>query len=143
MRKWTVAAIVFLFSQNVLLGQRGTAERGYYPLGYRGSTFTGTVTSTNDDTREITLKYTDPKKGKAEIFVGVLEEGYTLEGKDGTLHQLKPSKIRPGARIKVYYMRKKKRLAGRKTTVNEIFLIAGSRNLRGRLTRFMAFGGSQ
>jgi hypothetical protein len=120
-------------------GQYATAEDGYYPSGYHGRAFTGAVTSTNDETREVTLSYTNPKDGKTQTLVGMLEEGYSVKLKDGSLHELKPSEIKPGARIKVYYMTTTKKVSGEKTTVNTIFLIGGTPNVRARLSYFMAF----
>jgi len=122
------------------MAQYGTAENGYYPDQYAGTCFTGTVTSTNDETREITLSYTNPKNGKTQTFIGVLEEGYSLAlKKDGSIYELKPSRIRPGTRLKVYYLPSTSVQGGIKRTVNTVFLIAGAPNARMRHAHFMAF----
>ena len=142
MKSWIVAVILLLSFQGVLLGQYGTAENGYYPKGYIGDTFTGEVVSTDDQAREVTLTHTNPKSGKTETFSGVLEEGYTVKLKDGTLHELMPSKIRPGAHLKVYYTATGKKVAGKKTTVNTIFLIDGTPNERVHLLFFRPFNGN-
>jgi hypothetical protein len=64
------------------------------------------------------------KKDKEETFVGVLEEGYAIKMKDGSMHELKVSDIPTGTRIKVYYMSKtKKDASGAKTKFNQIIKI--------------------
>jgi hypothetical protein len=102
--------------------QHGTAPSGYYPFGYHGDTFTGIVTATDDATREITLTYTDSKRGKSEAFVGVLLEGYKVKLKTGGEHEIKPSEIPIGTRLIVYYLTKSKKVEGEKIKYNEVFL---------------------
>jgi hypothetical protein len=102
-----------------LQGQHGTASSGYFPLGYAGDTWTGTVTSANDDTREITLTYT--KGDKTETFTGVLEKGLKATRRDATQTEWKPSDIPIGTRIVVYYMAKTKKVEGVKAKYYEIF----------------------
>ncbi|HKV05345.1 MAG TPA: hypothetical protein VJO53_09595 [Candidatus Acidoferrales bacterium] len=101
------------------LAQHGSARDGYYPLGYVGDTWTGTVTSTNDDTREITLTYT--KGDKTESFTGVLQSGLKAKRRDGSETEWKPSDIPLGTRIVVYYMAQTKKVEGRKVKFYEIF----------------------
>ena len=130
MRKLAFVSALFLLSAAGLAAQYGSAENGYYPSSFHGTVFTGTVTSANDETREVILSYTNPKNGKSQTFVGVLEEGYTVENKDGSHHVLKPSEIRSGAPIKVYFTVMTKKVAGKKTTVNTIFQIRWTPNGR-------------
>jgi hypothetical protein len=112
--------IVFCFAN--AQAQKGTAESDYYPMGYNGDTWTGEVTATDDDKREITLSY--KKKDKEETFVGVLEEGYAVKMKDGSIHNLKVSEIPNGTKIKVYYMTKtRKDASGAKIKFNQIIKI--------------------
>jgi hypothetical protein len=139
MWKYTIAVVILLSAATVYRAQYGTAENGYYPMSYNGATFAGAVTSTNDETREVTLSYTNPKNGKTQTFIGVLEEGYSVKLKDGSLHELKPSEIRPGAQIKVYYIATAKTVGGKKTTVNTIFLIGRTPNVRAQHVYFKAF----
>jgi hypothetical protein len=102
--------------------QKGAAEPDYYPMGYNGDTWTGEVTATDDSKREITLSY--KKKDKEETFIGVLEEGYSVKMKDGSMHEMKVSEIPTGTRIKVYYMTKtKKDASGAKIKFNQIIKI--------------------
>jgi len=110
--------------------QHGTAENGYYPPGYTGDTFTGVVTSTDDASRSITLTYTNPKNGKKETLVGLIPEGYTARWKDATLHEVKPSDIPTGTRLKVYYMTTERKVEGKKVKSVTIFQIAGVPNVK-------------
>lgn len=142
--RYGICASVILFAfQNVLAAQQGVAENGYYPPTYSGTIFIGNLTSANDDTRETTLTYTNPGSGKTETFVGILEDGYMIEGKDGTLRDLKPSNLKLGARIKVYYMAKTKKVDGKKVKINSIFLIGGLPNRGGKYVQFKAFSGNR
>jgi hypothetical protein len=99
--------------------QHGTSENGYWPMGYNGDTWTGVVSATNDETREITLTYM--KRDKIQTFVGVLEVGYKVKSNDGTPHELKVSEIPQGTRLKVYYMERDRKIEGRKVKFHEIF----------------------
>lgn len=102
------------------MAQKGTAEPGYYPMGYAADTWTGEVTSVNEETREFTLTY---KKGdKEQTFVGVLPTGYKVKMKDGSDHEIKLAELR-GLRIKVYYMTKSKKVNDQKVKTNEVFKI--------------------
>jgi hypothetical protein len=83
-----------------------------------GDAWTGEVVSTNDRTREITIKYED--KGKPETFVGVLAEGYKIKMKDGSSRELKVSEIPPGTRIRVFAKTKEQDMGGRKARVKLI-----------------------
>jgi hypothetical protein len=62
---------------------------------------TGTVLSTNDSTREITLSVTEG--AKTENFIGVVVEGYRVKMKDGSFRDLVVSQIPAGAKIMVNY----------------------------------------
>jgi len=70
-----------------------------------GDTWSGEVTSVNEDTREFTLTY---KKGdKEQTFIGVLPKGYTVKMKDGRDYEVKMADLM-GKRLKAYYMSKSK-----------------------------------
>ena len=131
-RKLVVApALIFgllLFARHAL-PQHGEAESGYWPLGYHGDTFTGNVTSVDDDSRSITLTYTNPKNGKTETLPGSIVKPYTAKWKDGTLRQIKPSDIPIGTRLKVYYMTAENKVGGKKVKTISIFQIAGVPNV--------------
>lgn len=120
MNKLALILILIVCFSAGIRAQKGTAEPDYYPQGFNGETWTGEVTSTDDGKREITLTY--KKKDKEETFVGILEEGYSVKMKDGTMHQLKVSDIPDGTRIKVYYWTKTtKDASGAKVKFNHIF----------------------
>jgi hypothetical protein len=122
MNKLLLAPILIIVCFANVHAQKGTAESDYYPMGYNGDTWTGEVTATDDGKREITLSY--KKKDKEETFTGVLEEGYAVKMKDGSMHKLKVSEIPTGTRIKVYYMTQtKKDASGSKIKFNQIIKI--------------------
>jgi len=58
-----------MLAATAAFAQFGSAPNSYYPDGYMGTTFTGTVTAVKDG--EITLTYT--RKDKTDTFVGHLE----------------------------------------------------------------------
>ena len=66
-----------------------------------GESRTGTVISTNDSTREITLAVTDGTK--TENFVGVVVDGYRVRMKDGSFRDLVVSQIPSGMTLTVHY----------------------------------------
>ena len=99
--------------------QHGSAGSGYFPMGYAGDTWKGTVTAVNPDTREITLT-AKANKGE-ETFTGVLRPGYTVPMKDGTRHEVEMTDIPIGSYLLVYYMDKSKKADGKKIHYNEIF----------------------
>lgn len=69
--------------------------------------------------REITLIYNNGKK--TETFVGVLQQGYKVKLKDGSLAEPKLSMIPAGTRLKVYYIAKNRKVNGLKEKFYEIF----------------------
>ena len=121
MNKAILVLLLMLICSTVAVAQKGTAEPGHYPMNYNGDTWTGEVTGTNDDTREITLSY--KKKDKKETFTGVLEQGYKVKMKDGSYHELKVSDIPAGTRIRVYYVAKGEKVGGEKKKINNIFQV--------------------
>lgn len=99
--------------------QHGSAPNGYYPPGYSGDTWTGTVTATDDASREITLTYT--RGDKTETFTGVLQPGFKAKRKDGSTMEVKPSDFRNGTRLMVFYTQKTRKDGDKKIKYNEIF----------------------
>ena len=118
-RLLVIIVVIFLFA-GVTAAQKGTAESDYYPMGYFGDTWTGAVTSVNEETREFTLTY--KKKDKDETFVGVLPKGYTVKMKDGSDHEVKLAELM-GMRVKAYYMTKTRKVDDQKVKTNEVFKI--------------------
>ncbi len=119
MRRMLFATAALLIFTSVLRAQHGTAPNGYYPMNYHGDTWTGAVTSVNDQTREITLAYT--KGDKTEAFTGVLKAGLKAKRTDGSEVELKPSDFPIGTRLVVYYTPQTKKVEGQKVTTYEIF----------------------
>ncbi len=116
---FTFCLVLILLSR--ARAQHGSAADGYYPFGYAGDTWSGEVTSMNDDTREITLTYN--KGSKTETFTGVLQEGYKVKLKDGTSHELKASEVLKGTHLMIFYMPKTKKDGDKKVKYYEIFRI--------------------
>lgn len=119
MRKVLLAVGFLLVLGVVARAQHGEAPADYYPSGYSGDTWTGTVTFTSDETREIKLAYTN--KDKTETFIGVLKDGYKVKMRDGSMRELKPSSIPVGDKIIVFYMPDTRKIDGKKIKVYEIF----------------------
>ncbi len=114
--------VVFSLWPAASSAQHGTAENGYYPPGYSGDTWKGTVTTTDDTTRTVNLNYEGKKK--TETFTGVLREGCCkIKMSDGTVQELKPSQLLPGRQIMVYYISRTTKVDGKKATFNEIFKV--------------------
>jgi hypothetical protein len=111
--------LILLTITRAAYAQHGTAESGYFPLNYGGDTWTGQVSVVDDATNEITLVYRGSKK--TESFVGVLLHGQRVKLKNGTTAEFKPSMIRIGVRMRVYYMVKDQKIDGQKVKLNEIF----------------------
>jgi hypothetical protein len=119
MKKLVLGTCLIAFIVPRAVSQHGAAPNDYYPVGYSGDTWSGEVTTTNDETREITLTFT--KGSKIETFTGVLQEGYKAKLKDGTAHDLKPSEIPKGTHLKVFYMPRTKKDGDKKIKYYEIF----------------------
>ena len=117
-------AIVFLacLASSALAGpQHGTAESGYWPMGYNGDTFTGVLTASDDASRCITLTYTNPRKQKTETLTAVFRDGYTVRWSDGTTRQIKPSDLKIGSHLKIYYLTKERKVKGQKVKTYTIW----------------------
>ena len=120
MRKLILVIGALLVSAGVSLGQKGIAESDYYPMNYAGDTWTGVVTSVDEDTREFKLTY--KKKDKEETFVGVLPKEYAHKMADGTYKEIKLADLM-GTTIRAYYMAKVKRVNDEKVKYNNVFQI--------------------
>ena len=113
MKRFLLFTLILLICADISFSQKRTTVVG--------DACTGEVTATNDSTREITITYSD--KGKVGSFVGVLNEGYKVKMKDGTLHELKVSEIPAGTRIRVFYKTKEQNVTGQKVRLNRIFRV--------------------
>jgi len=83
-----------------------------------GESRTGTVISTNDSTREITLAVTDGTK--TVNFIGVVVDGYRVRMKDGSFRDLVVSQIPAGTIITVHYFDE---MTGPERTTGEVHRI--------------------
>lgn len=83
-----------------------------------GDAFTGEVVATDDNTREISIRY--EVKGKTETLTGTLVEGYQVKMKDGSSRELKVSDIPSGTRVRVFYKTKEQDTGGKKVKINRI-----------------------
>lgn len=121
MKNLVVSIALLFICSGIAVGQHGTAEPGYYPMGFNGDTWSGEVTAVSEDTREFTLTYT--KGDKTQTFVGILPKGYTVKMKDGRDHEIKMAELM-GMQIKAYYItRSKKDANGVKVKTHEVFKI--------------------
>lgn len=121
MKRIFFALAVLILCAGVSMAQKGTAEPGYYPMGYSGDTWTGEITAVNEDTREFTLTYT--KESKTQTFVGVLPKGYRVKMKDDSYREVEMAALM-GMRVKTYYTTKSKKDAnGVKVKTNEVIEI--------------------
>ena len=111
MKRILITSVVTLILFNLTLAQKRTT--------ILGDAWTGEVTATDDNNREITIQYEE--KGKKETFTGVLTEGYQVKLQDGSSRALKVSEIPKGTRIRVFYKRKEREIGGgRKLRINLI-----------------------
>ena len=133
----TILLAAVLLACGATQAQQGTASNGYYPSGYSGNTWSGTVASVNKDTREITLEY---KKGdKVQTFVGVPTTDYRVKEHNGPERPLSMDDIPVGRVVKVWYISKSKKVDGKKVNFNEIFQIDAVANAATGYWTFMAF----
>ncbi|MGH9432760.1 MAG: hypothetical protein ACRD3T_14550 [Terriglobia bacterium] len=116
------AALLLLTVNAVAQPQYGTAENGYWPMGYHGDTFTGVVTAADDASRSITLTYTNPKNGKTETLTASFKKGYMARWSDGSNHQVKPSDFKIGSHLKIYYTTQEHKVNGKRVKTTSILL---------------------
>lgn len=116
--KWHLTFLLLFLFTGILVAQHGTAPNGYWPMGYNGDTWSGTVKAVNPETREISLSY-NGKKGE-ETFTGTLIKGYKRT-KDGTTFEVQISQIPVGSYMVAYYTTKTRKVEGKKEKYNEIF----------------------
>ncbi|SRR5882762_3098093 len=105
-----------------LNAQKSTAPNGYYPLGFSGSIFTGSLESVSTDVQELTLSYVKGKK--IERFVGKLESTCAWKDKSGAAHLLGVSDFPKGLVLTVFYIPVTSKSGGVKTNENLIFALS-------------------
>jgi len=111
--------LALIIGTTLAAAQHGSAPGGYFPSGYAGDTWSGTVTAVNPDTREIVLSYKG--KNKDETFHGILQTGYKRTGADGKPFEVDMANIPLGSYMVAYYMEKTKKVDGQKIKYYEIF----------------------
>jgi hypothetical protein len=83
------------------LAQYGTAPSGYYPVGYTGATFTGTLVSATQSPELITLRYTNG--AKTDDFIGRPESTCAGKVQGGVAQQYHLSQVPKGTVLTVFY----------------------------------------
>jgi hypothetical protein len=97
----------------VVSAQYGSAPNNYYPVGYHGATFTGTIAQTNNET--ITLTYTHGNK--TDTFEGYVAAPCNLPSSRTTI-------VKKGAVITVFYEVETIKINGQKQKKNRILAIS-------------------
>jgi hypothetical protein len=110
---------VLLFG-GAVSAQYGTAPNNYYPNSYNGSTFTGKVVRTTDDT--ITLTYTHGSK--TDTFEGHLTSPCYLPSSKTTTGPMSASQVQMGAVITAFYEGRTVKVEGRKQKENQVIAIS-------------------
>lgn len=114
LRSLTYFGLLMLVFSGRATAQKGIAPNGYYPPGYYGSTFTGTVVLTTNDT--ITLNYVHGSK--TETFEGYATAPCNLPSSKSTTQPMPLSKVKTGALITVFYEATNIKIDGRKQKKN-------------------------
>lgn len=101
MRK--TAALLFLCSvPSVTFAQHGKSEKGgLYTFPYKGDTWTGEIVALDQNTRAISLQYTN-KKGESEEFSARILQTFKAYVKDH--REQKVSNLNLGDKVIVYYI---------------------------------------
>jgi len=100
--------------------QHGTAPSGYYPAGYSGDIFTGTVVSVDQSSDAVTLEYS--KGGKSEKLVVIMEGGCKVPSKGG--EPMHAKNIPEGTVLTAFYMPKTEKINGEKQKLHVFVAIS-------------------
>ncbi len=104
------------------LAQYGSAPSGYYPVGYTGATFTGTLVSATQSPELVTLRYT--KGAHTDDFVGRPESTCAGKVQGGVAQKYHLSQVPKGTVLTVFYTAAtSKDKDGQKNKDNVIFAI--------------------
>jgi hypothetical protein len=115
------------FLPGVAAAQHGSASSGYFPQGYFGDTFTGTVVKTTDNT--ISLQYAHGDKTQA--FEGRIDSPCTLPVSKVGAQDMSLAAIKPGAVVMAYYVEQTVKADGRKQKENHVIALS-FRELEGK-----------
>jgi len=121
----TVGLLLRVASLGLWLGlpasaQYGTAPPAPYPIGYSGTTFTGEVVGTSEDT--ITVTHTH--KSKTDKFEGHAAATCHMPVTKDTTEPLPLSQVQVGTVVTVFYEEKTIKVNGQKEHSNEIIAIS-------------------
>ena len=111
MRKSPLAVGAFLLLATCLQGQHRTLDGC--------DTWTGSVISVDDQTRQITLEAITGSD--TQTFTGVLKKGLRVKRRDGSETELKMSEISVGSFKDAFYTQKTRKVAGKKEKFYEIY----------------------
>jgi hypothetical protein len=115
-RAFLFCGLVVSVCAGVSSAQYGTAPNNYYPEGYHGSTFTGTVIQNVDGT--ITLTYAHGSK--LEKFEGRITAPCILPSNKPTTVSIQASKLQIGGVITAFYEATTVKIGGQKQKENQI-----------------------
>jgi hypothetical protein len=118
--RWVFVACFFILHAWGTSGQAGTAPSGYYPTGYSGDMFRGTVSQTTDDT--ITLNYVHGSE--TEIFEAHADAPCHLPASKSGTSPMPLTKVPIGSLIEIFYEAKTIKVGGVKQKENQIVGLA-------------------
>ncbi len=116
LRELISCGLLMLVLSGTGAAQKGTAPNGYYPGGYAGSTFTGKVVQTTDDT--ITLNYVHGSK--TDTFEAYSTTPCNLPSTKTTTQPMPLSKVQTGAVVTLFYQGKEIKVDGKKQKRNQV-----------------------
>jgi hypothetical protein len=102
-RHWIFLCVILAGIANTIpaLAQHGSAPSGYYPVGYTGSIFTGTLVSASQSPELVTLRHN--KGTHTEEFVGSPESTCAGKVQGGVAQQYHLSQVPKGTLLTVFY----------------------------------------
>ncbi len=116
LRRLISSGLLMLVLIGMAAAQKGTARNGYYPSGYNGSTFTGKVVQTTDDT--ITLSYIHGSK--TDIFEAFAAAPCNLPSSKISTQPMPLSKVQTGAVVTLFYAGRETKIDGKRQKRNQV-----------------------
>ena len=115
-----VCIAFFIVSTETSWTQYATAPNGYYPVGYTGATFTGTVMERSADTITLTYRH----GSKTDTFVGRVDAPCHFPSSKTEITRMNLLTIPMGSVITAFYESKTVKVEGTKLRENRIFGIS-------------------
>jgi len=112
-----IVFLTFIALSMFAFAQHGSAPSGYYPMGYNGDTFKGTILSSDKDAGTLTLESSNKKK--PEKFTAAWEGPCSMPVKGKSVPFIL-SDVPLGTEIIVYYTEVNYKEGGEKKTKNVI-----------------------